>query len=140
VAIAGQLLSAWTLAALGFASTFTLPYALYTNKDSIDAVCSGVAGAAHARWAALGISRKQKAAGLFVLICTIWMRISWSNRLIGLLMGALAIRCNLKPAEVAAIREHAAPLTISVKKRAARMSIAASDFAQRTLGNKMHFR
>lgn len=140
LATVGRYFSPWTLATVGFIATFTIPYAVHTNRDAVEAVTSQFVGIAQAKWAALGLSRKQKAGTLLAVVFFLWLRSSWTNRLIGMLLGTLAVRCNLKPAEVAAIREHAAPLTMSVKKRAARLSVAASDFAHRTLGTKVHFR
>ncbi len=53
-----------------------------------------------ARWDALGLSRKQKAAVLSLLLVLLWANSAWSTRLVALLVGALAVRCHLKPAEV----------------------------------------
>jgi hypothetical protein len=92
------------------------------------------------KYLALGLTRKQQVLSVFSVLCFLWMRSSWTSRLCGILMGALTIRCNLKPSEIAALREKAAPLTLSCKKRAARFSVAASDFAVRTLGTKTHSR
>ena len=134
LAIVGQFFSVWTLATLAFAVFFTLPYAVHAHKAALLAVCEDAVAAAHARWAGLGLSRRQQAGGLLAAVVFIWLKSSWVNRCIGMFLGALAVRCSLKPAEVAALREHAAPLTMSVKKRAARLSLAATDFAHRTLG------
>lgn len=145
------------------------------------------------KWDGLGLSRKQKAAVLSLLLVMLWVRSSWSTRLVALLVGALAVRCHLKPAEVrwgrgigggarasgVASRVHetgngtrafpywlaprhlnclpspwcvcpalqveritayAEPYTQSVKKSARRLSLAATDFAWRSLGTKTHVR
>ena len=54
------------------------------------------------KWDGLGLSRKQKAAVLSVLLVLLWVHSAWSTRLVALLLGALAVRCHLKPAEVGA--------------------------------------
>ena len=54
------------------------------------------------RWQALRLSRRQKAAALAAASLCIWMSAGWSTRLQVLLLGALTVRCNLKPAEVRA--------------------------------------
>lgn len=135
----GRAFSAWTLLSAAFVLAFTVPVAAAAHAAALSAAYAQVAGEARARWAALGLTRKQCAAGLAVLVAGLWWRSAWSTRLLGAFLAALAVRCNLRPSEVAAIREHAAPLTRSVKKSAARMSVAASDFAQRN-GLTMHFR
>lgn len=61
------------------------------------------AAAAHclqARWDSLGLSRKQKFAVLGLALLLLWVRCSWSTRMVAVLVGALAVRCHLKPAEV----------------------------------------
>ena len=54
------------------------------------------------RWQALRLSRRQKAAALAAASLCIWMSAGWTTRLQVLLLGALTVRCNLKPAEVRA--------------------------------------
>ena len=74
-------------------------------------------------------------------LAALWLRAGWATRLVAALLGALAVRCNLRPAEVEAIMQRAEPYTQSVKKRASRLSVAATDFANRTWGPpKAHFR
>ena len=51
------------------------------------------------RWQALKLSRRSKAAALAVGSLCIWMSTGWPVRLQVLLLGALTVRCNLKPAE-----------------------------------------
>lgn len=52
------------------------------------------------RWTALHLSRKQKAVALMVGVWVLWLNVDWVIRAQALLLGALVIRCNLKPAEV----------------------------------------
>ena len=51
------------------------------------------------RWDALHLSRRQKAAALMVTGAVLWLNVPWALRAQALLLGALIIRCNLKPAE-----------------------------------------
>ena len=140
-AVIGRYVGIWTLAATIFALAFTVPYGLAHNAHVLNAAMSEVSRAVKSRWQGLGLTRRQQAMILFSSICILWLRSSWSSRLIGMLLGTLAIRCNLKPAEMDVIRQHAAPLTTTVKLRAARLSMVASDFVERTWGNnKLHFR
>lgn len=50
------------------------------------------------------------------------------------------MRCQLKPAEVQRIIELAEPYTQTVRKQTRRVSVAATDFAFRSLGGKSHAR
>ena len=52
------------------------------------------------RWTALRLSRKQKAVALMVGVWVLWLKVGWVIRAQALLLGALVVRCNLKPAEV----------------------------------------
>ena len=55
------------------------------------------------RWQALKLSRRNKAAALAVASLCIWMSTGWTLRLQVLLLGALTVRCNLKPAEASSL-------------------------------------
>ena len=44
--------------------------------------------------------RRRQALVLAVLLACLWLRSGWPTRLVALLVGALAVRCHLKPAEV----------------------------------------
>ena len=46
------------------------------------------------------LSRRQKAIALSIASLCIWAGAGWTTRLQVLLLGALTVRCNLKPAEV----------------------------------------
>ena len=52
------------------------------------------------RWQALKLTRRQKAVALCVASLCVWAGAGWTARLQVLLLGALTVRCNLKPAEV----------------------------------------
>jgi hypothetical protein len=56
------------------------------------------------------------------LVSFVWLCSGWANRLIGIFMVLLWVRCTLNSEEVQAIRQQAAPLTMSVKKSAKRFS------------------
>jgi Reticulon len=137
----GRIFSVWTLTAAVFVFAFTVPYFVNNNLDAVRDVYYQINEKVAQKYKAFGFTRKQQVISVFSVLCFLWMRSSWTSRLCGMLMAALIVRCNLKPAEMAALREKAAPLTRSVKKRAARFSVAANDFAVRTLGNnKTHSR
>lgn len=51
------------------------------------------------RWRALALSRRQKAIGLCVALWVLWINVGWALRAQALMLGALTVRCNLKPAE-----------------------------------------
>jgi hypothetical protein len=119
---------------------FTVP-ALYTkNHEAVNNAYASAVRAVVARWDSLGLSRKAKALVLAVVLGCLWLRSSWATRLVALLVGALAVRCHLKPAEVERIIAIAEPYTQSVRKRASRMSMAAGDFVLRSVGGKTHAR
>lgn len=79
------------------------------------------------------MTRRQQATVLCVVTLALWLRCGWSMRMMSLLVGLAMVRCNLRQAEVDAIRSTAEPYTLSVKKRARRLSVAAHDFARRSL-------
>ena len=54
------------------------------------------------------LSRRSKAAALAVVSLCIWMSTGWTLRLQVLLLGALTVRCNLKPAEASVLAWHIA--------------------------------
>lgn len=140
LSVLGSYLSIWSLAALGFVVAFTIP-ALYTkNREAVNNGYASAVRAVVARWDSLGLSRKAKALVLAVVLGCLWLRSSWATRLVALLVGALAVRCHLKPAEVERIIAIAEPYTQSVRKRASRMSMAAGDFMLRSVGGKTHAR
>ena len=57
------------------------------------------------RWQALELSRRNKAAALAVASLCIWMSTGWVLRLQVLLLGALTVRCNLKPTEASILQK-----------------------------------
>jgi Na+/H+ antiporter NhaA len=136
----GKHMGVWTLALTLFISLFTVPYILLQYASTLNTAYSAMLSIVKSNVKAMGWTRKQQAAVFLLVMSLLWVWSTWFYRFIGILIGAMTIRCNLKPAEIDAIRQHAAPLTTGVKKRAARLSIAANDFAQRTLGTKLHFK
>lgn len=140
VATLGHFLSMWSLAVLVYVTAFTLPAAYTAHREAVQRAYTGACASASARWEALGLSRKHKALALALALGCLWLRSGWNTRLVALLVGALAVRCQLKPAEVDRIIAIAEPYTQSVRKRASRMSVYAQDFALRTTGGKTHMR
>jgi len=137
LALVGRVFSIWALTTAVLISAFTVPYFVNNNWDAVHDFSSRINEKIAKRYKAL--TRKQQAISVFAVLCFLWMRSSWTSRLCGVLIAALIVRCNLKPAEMTALREQAAPFTQSVRKKAARFSVAASDFAVRTLGtSKTH--
>lgn len=69
-------------------------------------------------------TRQRRISGA-LLGAALWVAADWSNRLVGLLMVLLGLRCTMSQTEVIHLREQvkAAPLTKSVKKSARRVSI-----------------
>jgi hypothetical protein len=55
--------SIYSLVALGFVAAFTLPAAYSANREAVQASYAGAVNAVSQRWAALGLSRKQKVRG-----------------------------------------------------------------------------
>lgn len=140
LALLGQYLSVWSVATLVFVLTFTVPATVNRYRSELRSAFGKASAGVKGRWAKLGLTRKQKAAMLLTTLATLWLRTVWPTRCAALLLGALAVRCHLDPAEVDAIVACAEPYTQSVRKRARRMSMAASDFANRALASKQHFR
>jgi hypothetical protein len=139
-AILGRHLSILNIITLAAGAAFAIPPALAANRDAVnDAIATATSGL-RSRWVALGLSRMQQFLTLVALLMAVLYKASWATRLVGSLMVAMVVRCNLMPAEVAAIRQCVKPYTQSVKKGAGRLTTAASAFAQRNLGSKLHLR
>eukprot|EP00890_Picochlorum_soloecismus_P004198 jgi/Picsp_1/477/NSC_00475-R1_hypothetical protein COCSUDRAFT_54200 [Coccomyxa subellipsoidea C-169] len=112
---------------------FSVPYLLHSHWDTIQPIIADIKYALKILCASWGVTRKRRIIAITILCLFIWCRSSWPSRISAILTGLLAIRCSLKPHEIAVIREQTAPLTQSVKKSARRFSIAANEFAQKTL-------
>lgn len=85
---------------LVYVTAFTLPAAYTAHREAVQRAYTGACASASARWEALGLSRKHKALALALALGCLWLRSGWNTRLVALLVGALAVRCQLKPAEV----------------------------------------
>eukprot|EP00887_Chlorella_sp_A99_P008128 scaffold12.g8128.t1 len=137
-AVLGRWLSIWSVVTLAFLLVFTLPAAYAKHQTAVQATYANLSSSIKARWDGL-LSRKQKLLVLAALLLVLLVHSAWSTRLCALLLGALAIRCQLKPAEVQRIQQIAEPYTQTVRKQTRRVSMAATDFALRSLGGKAHF-
>ena len=68
------------------------------------------------------MNTKQRRLSIAAIAASLWLVFDWPNRIVGLLMAVLCIRMTMTQVEVDNLREMGAPLTMSVKKKAARMS------------------
>ena len=123
----------WALSAVGayadmlqlcyvsFLSAFVVPN---LGSGHISATCKQLA--LHLRQltpsAILQSSTKQRRLSIAVVGASLWLAADWPNRLIGLLMALLCVRTTMSQAEVKKLRDQTAPMTMSVRKKAARMS------------------
>jgi len=112
---------------------FSVPYLLHSHRYALQPIATDIIYALKLKCTSLGVTRKRRILAITILCLFVWYRSSWPSRISAILTGLLAIRCSLKPHEIAVIREQTAPLTRSVKKSARRFSIAANEFAQKTL-------
>ena len=135
LSIAGRYFGISQFITIAFLGIFTIPYAIHHNAKIISHIIQRLKASIHDRWSRFGLTKFQRNGTIVFLLFSCWVCSGWSNRLIGLLMVLLWIRCTLRPHEMKAIREQAAPLTRSVKKSARRWTMAfqeASEFASRS--------
>jgi hypothetical protein len=112
---------------------FSVPYLLHSHWYALQPIATDIKHAVKLKCISWGVTRKRRILAITILCFFVWYLSSWPSRISGILTGLLAIRCSLKPHEIAVIREQTAPLTQSVKKSARRFSLAANEFAQKTL-------
>lgn len=72
--------------------------------------------------ALLQMNTRQRRLSIAAIAASLWLAFDWPNRLVGMLMALLCVRMTMSQAEVEKLRDQTAPLTMSVKKKAARMS------------------
>lgn len=122
----GKYLSFSQICHLLFFGFFSIPFLLSSQSNSIQSIGAVVKDLCKTKLQSVGFTRRQRNLSCVVLGLCVWICSDWSNRVIGLLMILLWIRCTLKPHEIEAIREQAAPLTMSVQRSAKRFSVFAS--------------
>lgn len=135
LSIAGRYFSISQFIMFAFLGIFTVPYAVHHNRKILSHIIQRWKASIQERWSRFGLTKFQRNGTIVFLLFSCWVCSGWSNRMIGLLMILLWVRCTLKPHEMKAIREQAAPLTRSVKKSARRWTMAfqeASEFASRS--------
>ncbi|CAK0770026.1 hypothetical protein CVIRNUC_003726 [Coccomyxa viridis] len=131
LALLSNIFSMWRLICLAFFGAFAWGVTWDMYGVQISSHVHKAIDALQERWQALKLSRRSKAAALAAASLCIWTSTGWTMRLQVLLLGALTVRCNLKPAEVDAIITRAEPYMHSAKKRARRLSVVASDYVRR---------
>ncbi|EIE20701.1 hypothetical protein COCSUDRAFT_54200 [Coccomyxa subellipsoidea C-169] len=131
LSVLGGIFSFWRLVSLAFFGAFAAGAVYETYGKEITSFLQTATTQIKERWQALALSRRHKAVALTVALWILWVNVNWAARAQALLLGALTVRCNLKPAEVNAIISHAEPYMHSAKKRARRMSVVATDFVRR---------
>ncbi|BDA42223.1 probable reticulon-like protein B18 [Coccomyxa sp. Obi] len=131
LSVLGSVFSIWRLVCLTFFGAFAAGAAYENYGTQINSFIQTGTNIIKERWQALALSRRHKAIALCVALWILWINVNWTARAQAILLGALTVRCNLKPAEVDAIISHAEPYMHSAKKRARRMSLVANDFVRR---------
>lgn len=124
--IAGRYLSITSLCYVGFFSIFTIPVAVNSQRELLIPFMNHSIQLIYSKFQGCGFTKRQRTLLSIALASIVWLCSGWLNRLIGLFMVLLWVRCTLKPHEVQAIRDQAAPLTMSVKKSARRFSMLAT--------------
>ncbi len=123
----------WALSAVGaYVDVLQLLYAAFLSafvvpnigSSHVSATCKEAALQLKqlAPAALLQSSTKQRRLSIAAISVSLWLAADWPNRLIGLLMALLCVRMTMSQAEVEKLRDHTAPMTMSVRKKAARMS------------------
>ena len=123
----------WALSAVGaYVDVLQLLYAAFLSAFVVPNIGSGHVSATCkeaalqlkqlAPAALLQSSTKQRRLSIAAISVSLWLAADWPNRLIGLLMALLCVRMTMSQAEVEKLRDHTAPMTMSVRKKAARMS------------------
>ena len=123
----------WALSAVGaYANLLQLCYASFLSafvvpnlrSNQVSAMCKGAA--LHLKQSTPSVvlqsSTKQRRLSIAAIAASLWLAADWPNRLIGLLMALLCVRMTMSQTEVEKLRDQTAPMTMSVRKKAARMS------------------
>lgn len=122
VSFIGNHFQIWTLVVLSYVSMFMLPLAWNAYGKNLRSAASRARDEFHNRVALMGLSRAHAVGIQLLLLVSLWLNSSLATRLISLVVGTIAIRCQLAPNEVESIRATAEPYTMSVKKTASRVS------------------
>ena len=120
--MAGRYLSTGVLCYLVFFGVLTVPALVNFHGDILKPFTNRLMHAYCSKFEDFGLSKRQRNVSCIALFSFVWFCSGWVNRLIGLFMVLLWVRCTLNPEEVQAIRQQAAPLTMSVKKSAKKFS------------------
>jgi hypothetical protein len=114
-----------------YLAAFTLPALYAANRAAADARLAVLYASTLGRIDAMEMPRTTRLLVLLVLLAGLFLLSTWAQFGIGALVAATYWRTTLKPADVEAIRDAAAPLTHeaarSVRKVRARLSLALDD-------------
>ncbi|GBF96325.1 hypothetical protein Rsub_09395 [Raphidocelis subcapitata] len=131
VAWLGTAFTAHQLAVGSYLAAFTLPPLYAANKAAVDGSLSAAYAATLGRIDAAEMPRTTRLGALLAALVALALSSSWAQTAIGALVAATYWRTTLRPADVAAIRTAAEPLTAdvaqSVRKVRARLSAALDD-------------
>ncbi len=120
LSLAGKCTDLLTLAYAAYLSAFVLPNVGHIPKELLGDAALRIK---HSTPAVVSqMSTKQRRLSIVAVAGSLWLSFDWPNRLVGLLMALLCVRMTMTQTEVDKLREVGAPLTMSVKKKAARMS------------------
>ena len=120
LSLAGKCTDLLTLAYAAYLSAFVLPNLGHIPKELLGDAALRIK---HSTPAVVSqMSTKQRRLSIVAVAASLWISFDWANRVIGLLMALLCVRMTMTQTEVDKLREVGAPLTMSVKKKAARMS------------------
>ncbi|CAG9466199.1 unnamed protein product [Pedinophyceae sp. YPF-701] len=122
LAIAGRYVSVMTLAWTALVTAFTVSPAYAAHRPALHRIANNAAAAAGQRFRQLGLTRKQKALGLVLGLSALWSVTSWTNRAVAVFIAVVSIRCHMRPTEVEAVQDAAAPYTQSIHRGARTLS------------------
>jgi hypothetical protein len=118
----GKFLSTASVCYLAFFIVFTVPAIVNSHGETFKPLINRLVCVYRSKFEDLGLSKRKRSMSCIALVSFVWLCSGWANRLIGIFMVLLWVRCTLNSEEVQAIRQQAAPLTMSVKKSAKRFS------------------
>jgi hypothetical protein len=90
----------WTLVVLSYVSMFMLPLAWNAYGKNLRSAATRARDEFHNRVALMGLSRAHAVGIQLLLLVSLWLNSSLATRLISLVVGTIAIRCQLAPNEV----------------------------------------
>lgn len=124
--IIGKYLSILSVCYMAFFAVFTIPILVHSYGEMLTPSMYRLIYIFRSKVEKSGLTKRQRSFSFVGLALFVWLCSGWSNRLIGLFMVLLWVRCSLNPDEVRAIQQQTAPLTMSVKKSARRFSSFAT--------------